>query len=143
MELRREATYLWATMYPMSHLTPSMYRSMELRSEATYLWAAMYPMSQLTPSMYRSMELRSEATYLWAAMSHLTPSALDVILNPSGGIRILNNRISRLFFNNHMLNICHFLQVFLFSLLILNLLPTKQKQIHKGLRRKKFDVDRY
>ena len=93
--------------------------------------------------MYRSMELRSEATYLWAAMSHLTPSALDVILNPSGGIRILNNRISRLFINTHMLNICHFLQVFLFSLLIFNLLPTKQKQIHKGLRRKKFDVDRY
>ena len=83
---------------------------------ATYYLATMSPMSHLTPSMYRSMELRSEATYLWAAMSHLTPSALDVILNPSGGMRILNNRISRLFIKIHlgMLIILAFLRSFFF-----------------------------
>ena len=33
----------------MSHISLSMYRSMEPRREATYLWATMYPMSHLTP----------------------------------------------------------------------------------------------
>jgi hypothetical protein len=38
---------------------------------------------------------RSSATYLWAAMTHLTPSALDILVNPGGGIRDLNTKIAR------------------------------------------------
>jgi hypothetical protein len=43
----------------------------------------------------RTMYERSSATYLWAAMTHLTPSALDILVNPGGGIRDLNTKIAR------------------------------------------------
>ena len=46
-----------------------------------------------------TMEERSSASYLWAAMTELTPSAMDILLNPTGGIRNLNDKISRLCFS--------------------------------------------
>jgi hypothetical protein len=38
---------------------------------------------------------RASATYLWAAMTHLTPSALDILISPGGSIRDLNTKIAR------------------------------------------------
>ena len=35
------------------------------------------------------------AKYLWAAMTHLTPSTISAILNPSGGFAKLSDKIAR------------------------------------------------
>lgn len=42
-----------------------------------------------------SMTRHQTAKYPWAAMAHLTPSALDVIMNPNGGIAQLSDGIAR------------------------------------------------
>ncbi|TRY72292.1 hypothetical protein TCAL_16176 [Tigriopus californicus] len=42
-----------------------------------------------------SMTRHQTAKYPWAAMTHLTPSALDVIMNPNGGIAQLSDGIAR------------------------------------------------
>ena len=41
------------------------------------------------------MILRRWARYPWAAMTHLTPSKMDVILNPNYGFRERSNAIAR------------------------------------------------
>ena len=41
------------------------------------------------------MAARQSASYLWVAMTHLTPSAMDFLWNLTGGIRQLNDKISR------------------------------------------------
>ena len=35
------------------------------------------------------------AKYLWAAMTHLTPSTISAILNPTGGFAKLSDKIAR------------------------------------------------
>ena len=42
-----------------------------------------------------AMQLRKWARYPWAAMTHLTPSQMDVILNPNKGFRELSDSIAR------------------------------------------------
>jgi hypothetical protein len=65
---------------------------------------------------------RSSATYLWAAMTHLTPSALDILVNPGGGIRDLNTKIARkaIFLNGKFST---------FFLLTLNMVAKAQKKV--------------
>ena len=41
------------------------------------------------------MAERTDAVYLWVAMTHLTPSTFDVLMNLTGGIRRLTNKISK------------------------------------------------
>jgi hypothetical protein len=94
---------------------------MHERSSATYLWGnelshSVCPkrsggepkitVKSVNLMLYcpvRTMYERSSATYLWAAMTHLTPSALDILVNPGGGIRDLNTKIARkaIFLNGH------------------------------------------
>ena len=42
-----------------------------------------------------AMHQRRWARYPWAAMSHLTPSKMDVFLNPNEGFRELSHSIAR------------------------------------------------
>ena len=45
----------------------------------------------LDDAMWRNRHAR----YLWAAMTHLTPSTISAILNPSGGFAKLSDKIAR------------------------------------------------
>ena len=66
-----------------------------LWTEAQQAWGNARNPTQLFSYLDESMAEKSDAVYLWVAMTHLTPSTFDVLMNLTGGIRKLTNKISR------------------------------------------------
>ena len=60
-----------------------------------------------------AMHQRRWARYPWAAMSHLTPTKMDVFLNPNEGFRELSHSIARnvSYLASHVMCIIYF-QIF-------------------------------
>lgn len=69
--------------------------SQYLWTEVRHAWGDKRETGQLVNFLRGVMEEKKSATYLWAAMTHLTPSTMDVFFNPRGGIRTINDKISR------------------------------------------------
>jgi len=65
-----------------------------LWTEAEHAWANARRPAQLFNYLDDTMVDMMDSIYLWAAMTHLTPSTFDVLMNLSGGIRKLNNKIA-------------------------------------------------
>ena len=66
-----------------------------LWTEAEQAWANARKPYQLFSYLDEAMAEKEDEVNLWVAMTHLTPSTFDVLMNLSGGIRWLNNKISR------------------------------------------------
>ena len=67
----------------------------DVREVGCYVPVGCYDPPDTPLCCIRTMYERSSATYLWAAMTHLTPSALDILISPGGGIRDQNTKIAR------------------------------------------------
>jgi len=74
---------------------PSSAFSEDLWSEVRHVWGNKRTANELNEFLWDSMILRRWARYPWAAMTHLTPSKMDVILNPNYGFRERSNAIAR------------------------------------------------
>jgi len=74
---------------------PSSAFSDLLWSEVRHVWGNQRTPMGLKGFLSEAMQLRKWARYPWAAMSHLTPSQMDVILNPNKGFRELSDSIAR------------------------------------------------
>ncbi|XP_059086784.1 uncharacterized protein LOC131883348 [Tigriopus californicus] len=77
-----------------SHDPSSAYND-KIWSEVRHAWGDKKRPEALYRFLNRSMTRHQTAKYPWAAMTHLTPSALDVIMNPNGGIAQLSDGIAR------------------------------------------------
>lgn len=74
---------------------PSTAFSEILWSEVKHVWGNQRRANGLLAYLNDGMELRKWARYPWAAMTHLTPTSMDVILNPNYGFRELADSIAR------------------------------------------------
>lgn len=74
---------------------PSSAFSDVLWSEVRHVWGNQRSAPGLLSFLNEAMNIRKWARYPWAAMSHLTPSQMDVILNPNYGFRELADSIAR------------------------------------------------
>jgi len=66
-----------------------------LWTEALHAWANTKHPNNLFRYLNETMNTKQSATYMWVAMTHLTPSALDVVWNLAGGLREMNDKISK------------------------------------------------
>jgi hypothetical protein len=66
-----------------------------LWSEVRHVWGNQRTPMGLKAFLSEELQLRKWARYPWAAMTHLTPSQMDVILNPNKGFRELSDSIAR------------------------------------------------
>ena len=74
---------------------PSTAFSDILWSEVRHVWGNQRNANGLFTFLADAMHLRKWARYPWAAMTHLTPTKMDVILNPNNGFRELADDIAR------------------------------------------------
>ena len=64
-------------------------------TEALHAWGNTRQPEKLFKYLDETMTAKKTASYLWVAMTHLTPTMADVFWNLTGGIRKLNDKISR------------------------------------------------
>ena len=66
-----------------------------LWTEALHAWGDTKHPGNLFRYLNNTMNTKQSATYMWVAMTHLTPSAMDVLWNLSGGLRQMNDKIAK------------------------------------------------
>jgi len=74
---------------------PSSAYNDKIWPEVQHAWGDKERASDLRQYLDDAMWRNRHAKYLWAAMTHLTPSTISAILNPSGGFAKLSDKIAK------------------------------------------------
>ena len=88
-----DTPYSTSYTYFQDDITENKYDN--LWTEALHAWANTKHPNNLFRYLNETMNTKQSATYMWVAMTHLTPSALDVVWNLAGGLREMNDKISK------------------------------------------------